>query len=63
MPPAPRSAPDPDDPEPTGSRPVPAGDGDGDGAPEPSWSDEEDSAAYLVSAAVLDVHGSPWLRR
>ena len=54
MPPAPSPAPDPDAPEPSGSgsgsagsgsRPVPAcGD---DGAPEPSWSDEEDGAAYL----------------
>jgi len=45
MPPAPLSAPDPDGPEPSGSRPVPAG--GNDGTPEPSWSDEEDSAAYL----------------
>jgi len=39
--------PDPDAPEPdgSGSQPVPAA-GD-DGAPEPQWSEEEDSAAYL----------------
>jgi len=54
----PSSAPDPDTPEPSGSgsgsgsgsagsgpRPVPAS--ADDGAPEPSWSDEEDGAAYL----------------
>jgi hypothetical protein len=38
MPPAPFPDPDPDTPEP---------DGGNDGAPEPGWSDEEDSAAYL----------------